>query len=222
MLPIHNATFIIFSLLFQGPFKKLDENENKTFTKYDSRRVSTDTLLSIDQYDEEEVNDTRKIKSPHRRLSKRALSYTEDNIADDIKNIQSKNLGIAPPMRVESILELNEHAHTDDVFHEDSVPKETNDNTNTQLKNNANVPEAHKTEISLTNNIYVHNANENKIFNPKKSRISPTFEKYPPSMYESSSDDVPIVGQNIRSLTAFSVISKPSTTTPRVVLLEPF
>ena len=214
-------TLIIFSLTFQEPFKKLDENENKTITKYD-RRVSTDTLLSIDKYDEEEVNDTRRIKSRHRRFSKRALSYTDDNIADDTSKIQSKNVDKSPPMRVESILELNEHAHTDDVLHEDTVPKETNHNTNTQLKNNANVPESHKTEISLTNNIYVHNANQNKIFNPKKSRISPTFEKYPPSMYESSSDDIPIVGQNIRSVTAFSVISKPSTTTPRVVLLEPF
>lgn len=189
-------------------------------SKYD-RRVSTDTLLSIDKYDEEEVNDTRKIKSRHRRLSKRALSYTDDNIADDISKMQSKNIGISPPMRVESILELNEYAHTDDVFHEDNVPKETSDDANTQLKNNANVLESHKTEISMTNNIYVHNANQNKIFNPKKRRISPTFEKYPPSMYESTSDDVPIIGQNIRSLTAFSVISKPSTTTPRVVLLEP-
>lgn len=214
-------TLIIFSLSFQGPFKKLDENENKTITKYD-RRVSTDTLLSIDKYDEEEVNDTRRIKSRHRRFSKRALSYTDDNIADDISKIQSKNMDKSPPMRVESILELNEHAHTDDVFHEDTVPKETNDNTNTQLKNNANVSESHKAEISLTNNIYVHNANQNKIFNSKKSRISPTFEKYPPSMYESSSDDIPIAGQHIRSITAFSVISKPSTTTPRVVLLEPF
>ncbi|XP_063435974.1 mucin-2-like [Mytilus trossulus] len=196
-------------------FRPLDENENKTVTKYD-RRMSTDTLLSIDNYDIDEVNDTRKVKSRHRRLSKRALSYTDDKIAEDAKQVQNNvQVDKVPIMRVESIQEVKEPDHHDDkVFIDDNeIRQAKSDGEANSLTDKPQV----------TSNIYVLNANiQTKIFTSKKSRISPNFEKDFSFMHDAIKDESSLHDPNVRSATAFNVIKKPAQTTPRVVLFEPW
>ncbi|CAC5408804.1 unnamed protein product [Mytilus coruscus] len=195
-------------------FRPLDENENKTVTKYD-RRMSTDTLLSIDKYDIDEVNDTSKMKSRHRRLSKRALSYTDDNIAEDAKQIQN-NLQVDkfPLMRVESIQEVKEPDHRDDnVF--------IDDNEIRQAKSDGGANSL-TDKPKVTSNIYVLNANiQTKIFTSKKSRISPNFENDFSFMHDAIKDESSLHDPSVRSATAFNVITKPAQITPRAVLFEP-
>ncbi|XP_071170731.1 PH domain-containing protein DDB_G0287875-like [Mytilus edulis] len=196
-------------------FRPLDENENKTVTKYD-RRMSTDTLLSIDNYDIDEVNDTRKVKSRHRRLSKRALSYTDDKIAEDAKQVQNNvQVDKVPIMRDESIQEVKEPDH-----HEDNVFIDDNEIRQAKSDGEAN---SLTDKPTVTSNIYVLNANiQTKIFTSKKSRISPNFEKDFSFMHDAIKDESSLHDPNVRSATAFNVIKKPAQTTPRVVLLEPW
>lgn len=216
-------------MVSQEAFTQVDLNFNRTIINYE-RRVSTDTLLSVDEYDEREVNETLSAKSKHRRFSKRALSYTDDSITEDAKSIQNMlQVNQSPPMRVESIVEVDEldtgsnrvpnEKHTS--FSSPDVESMKTEEDSRSEQNFMATPEKAATLPKETTNVYVPYLDiQTKLFPPRKRKISPSIQ--PAFMYDSVTEENTFSSSHTRSTTSFSVKSRPAQTNPRVFVLESF
>lgn len=206
----------------------MDLNINQTDINYE-RKLSTDTLLSIDEYDERDTNETLSAKSKHRRFSKRALSYTDDSILDDHKQDM---LQVNQPMRVDSIVETDEPEVT---THRDMLESRTRFSsaditTDSETGGSRDKPRTEKSfskrneqPLTVTKETTVYNHYfdiQAKIFPPRRRKISPSVQ--PAFMYDHVTEQSTFTTSHTQSSTSFGVKTRPPQTNPRVFVLESF